>query len=78
MLFTIVLMEVDKGRKLRPRQVREGISSMPLDKFFECLSCMEEDDIWWSFNMKDLVHERTGRLRIWTEKEDAMFTDIIS
>ncbi len=71
-------MEVDKGGKLRPRQVREGKASMPFDKFFDCLGCMEEDAIWWSFNMKDLVHEGTGRLRIWREKEYTVFTSIIS
>ncbi len=71
-------MEVDKGEKLRSRQVGEGIASMPLDKFFDCLSYMEEDAVWWSFNMKNFVHEKTGGLRIWTEKEYAVFTDIIS
>ena len=28
--------------------------------------------------MKDLVHKKTGGLYIWTEKEYAMFTGIIS
>ncbi len=74
----MVLIEVDKGGKLRPCQVGESIASMPLDKFFDCLGCMEEDAVWWSFNMKDLVHERIGGLRIWTEKKYAVFTGIIS
>ena len=64
----MVLMEVDKGEKLRSCQVEEGIASMPLDKFFDYLSCIEEDVVWWSFKMKDLVHEKTGGLRIWSKK----------
>ena len=57
-------MEVDKREKLRPRQVEVGIASISHNKFFDCLSYIEEDAVWWSFNMKDLVHERTGGLRI--------------
>ena len=71
-------MEVDKAGKLKPRQVEEGIASMPLDKFFDFLSCMEKDAVWWSFNMNDFVHKRTRRLHIGTEKEYAVFTGIIS
>ena len=74
----MVLMEIDKGGKLRPCQVGEGIAFMPFDKFFDCLSCMEEDAVWYSFNMKDFIHKKTGGLRIWTEKEYTVFTDIIS
>ena len=51
---------------------------MLFDKFFNCLSCMEEDIVWWSFNMKDLVYEKTGGLHIWTKKVYAIFTGIIS
>ena len=71
-------MEIDKEKKLRPCQVREGIVFIPFYKFFNCLICMEEDTVWWLFNMKKLVYKRTRRLRIWTEKEYAVFTDIIS
>ncbi len=74
----MVLMEVDKGRKLRPRQVGEDIASIPLDEFFDFLSCMEKDTVWWSFNMKNLVHEGTGGMRIWTKKEYAVSICIIS
>ncbi len=65
----MVLMEVDKGGKLRHRQIGEGITSIPLDEFFDCLSFMEKDAVWWSFNIKDLVHKGTEALRIWREKE---------
>lgn len=44
-LFTIVLMEVDKCGQLKPRQVRERIASITLDKFFDCLCYMEEDSV---------------------------------
>ncbi len=76
--FTMVLMEVDKSGKLRPRQVGKGIATMLLDKFFDYLGCIKEDAVWWSFNMKDLVHEGTGGLRIWTEKEYVVLTGIMS
>ncbi len=74
----MILIEVDKGRKLRPRQVGESIASMPLEEFFDFLGCREEDTVWWSFNMKDLVHKGTGGLYICVEKEYAVFTGIIS
>lgn len=61
---TMVLMEVDKAGQLRHRQVGEGIASMPLDEFFDCLCCVEEDAVWWSFKMKDLFSEGTGGTRV--------------
>lgn len=74
--FPIFLIEVDKKEKLKPRQVREGIVFIPLDKFFDFFSCMEENAIWWSFNMKELVHKKTGRLCIWT-KENTLYLQVL-
>ena len=74
----MVLMEVDQEEKLRLRQVRESIASMPLDKFFDYFSCMEEDAVWWSFNIKNLDHKWTGGLYIWTKEKYTVFTGIIS
>ncbi len=74
----MVLIEVGKVGKLSLRQVGEGIASMLLDEYFDYLGCMKEDAVWWLFNMKDLVHKRTGGLPIWTEKEYTVFTSIIS
>ena len=71
-------MKEDKGEQLRPCQVRKNIDSILFDEFFDCFSCMEEDLVWWSFNMKDFVNKETGGLRIETEKKYAVFTSIIS
>lgn len=48
------------------------------DKFFKCFNYIKEDDIWWLFNIKNLLYKRTGGLHIWRKKEYAIFTDIIS
>lgn len=76
--FTMVLMEENKSGKLGPREVGEGIASMPLDEFLDCLNCAEEDAVWWSFRMNDLVGKGEGGKRIWTKKEYAVFTGIMS
>ena len=39
---------------------------------------MEEDAIWWSFNINNLVYKETEGLYIWTKKEYTVFTSIIS
>ena len=44
-LFTIVFIEENKNGKLGPRKVGEGIASMPLDEFLDCLNCAEEDAV---------------------------------
>ena len=60
MPFTMVLMEENKSGKLGPRKVGEGIASMSLDEFLDCLNCVEEDAVWWSFKMNDLVGKGKG------------------
>lgn len=42
-LFTMVLIEKNKNKKLGLRKIGEGITFMPLDEFLNCLSCAEED-----------------------------------
>lgn len=71
-------MEVDKDRQLRSYQVGKSIAFMLYNKFFNCLGCIKEDAVWCLFNMKDFVYKGAGGLRIWTKKEYAMFTGIIS
>ena len=74
----MVLMEENKSKKLSPQEVGKDITSMPLDEFLDCLNCAEEDAVWWSFKMNDFVGKGKGGKRIWTKKEYAVFTDIIS
>ena len=71
-------MEVDMKERWKPRQVIQGIDSIPLDEFFDCLRCIEQDAVWWSLNIIDLVHKKTEGLHISTEKEYAMFTGDIT
>ena len=51
----MVFIEESKVWRLVPRKVDEGIAFMPLDEFFDCLGYVEEDAVWWLFEMKDLV-----------------------
>ena len=71
-------MEENKSGKLSPQEIGEGIASMPLDEFFDCLNCAEKDAVWWSFRMNDLVGKGEERKQIWTKKEYAVFTSIMS
>ncbi len=60
------------------REVGEGISSIPLEEFLDSLGCVEEDAVWWSFEMKDLVGKVSGGTHIWTKDEYAEFTERLS
>ncbi len=51
---------------------------MPLEEFLDSLGCVEEDAVWWSFKMKDLVREVSGGTHIWTKDEYAEFTGRLS
>ena len=77
-LFTIVLMEENKSGKLGPQEVEEDIASMPLDEFLNCFNCAEKDAVWWLFRMNDLVGKGEEGKQIWTKKEYAVFTCIMS
>ena len=57
MLFTMILIEESKTGQLVSRKVGKKIVSMPLEKFFDSLNCIEEDAVWWLFEMKDFVGE---------------------
>ena len=76
--FIMVLMEENKSGKLGPREVGESIAFMLLDEFLDCFNCAEEDAVWWSFKMNDLVGKGEGGKQIWTKKEYALFTCIMS
>ena len=51
----MVLIEEVKDRRLIAQEVGKSIASMPLDILFDCLSYVEEDVVWWSFKIDDLV-----------------------
>ncbi len=51
---------------------------MPLEEFLDSLGCLEEDAVWCSFEMKDLVGEVSGGMHIWTKDEFAEFTGRLS
>ena len=64
----MIFIEIDKKKKLKSRQVEKSIAFIFRDKFFDCFGYMKEDAIWWSFNIKNLIHDGTERLRIWIKK----------
>ncbi len=74
----MILIEESKTERLVSRKVGEGIASMPLEEFLDSLGCVEEDAVWWSFEMKDLVGEVSGGTRIWTKDEYAEFIGRLS
>ncbi len=76
--FTMILIEESKTGRLIPHEVGEGIASMPLEEFLDSLNCVEEDAVWWSFEMKDPVGEVSGGMRIWTKDKYAEFTGKLS
>ncbi len=55
-----------------------GIASILLEEFLDSLGCVEEDIVWWSFEMKDLVGEVSRGTHIWTKDEYAEFTGMLS
>ncbi len=74
----MILIEESKTGQLVPREVGEGIASMPLEEFLDSLGCVKEDAVWWSFEMKDLFGKVLGSTRIWTKDEYAEFTGRLS
>ena len=61
-----MLIKKAKGRRLVPQEVGEEIASMPLDKFLNYMSCVEENIVQWLFKMEDLIGEVQGGSHIWT------------
>lgn len=78
MLFIIVFIKIDKDKKLKPYQVGESIAFMPFNKFFNYLSYIDKDFIWWLINIKNLIYKKTRGLYIQTEKKYIIFTNIIN
>ncbi len=74
----MILMEESKTGHLVPHKVGEEIAPMPLGKFLDRLDCIEEDAVWCSFEMKDLVSKISGSTHIWTIDEYAEFTGWLS
>lgn len=60
--FIIVFIEENKSGQLQPYEIKKNIASIPFDKFFDYFSCIEEDTIWWSFNIKDFICKKVGRI----------------
>ncbi len=74
----MILREASKTEQLVPCKVREGIASILLEEFFDSLGCIEEDVVWWSFGMKDLVGEISRSAHIWTKDKYAEFIGRLS
>ncbi len=70
----MILIKESKTERLVTREVKEGIASMPLEEFLDSLGCVEEDAVWWLFEMKDLVGEVSKGTCIWTKDEYTEFT----
>ena len=71
-------MEKTNSGKLDPQEIGKTIGSRLLDKFFNCFSYAEEDAIWWSFRINDLIGKGIRKKQIWIKKEYTLFTDIMS
>ncbi len=70
----MILIEESKTGQLVLCKNGKEITSMPLKKFLNSLGCVEEDAVWWSFKIKDLVDEVSGATRIWTKDKYTEFT----
>ncbi len=51
---------------------------MPLEEFLDSLGCIEEDSVWWSFKMNNLIGEVSESTYIWTKDEYIEFTGKLS
>ncbi len=76
--FTMNLIEKSKTGRLIPPKTGERIASMPLEEFLDGQGYVEEDAVWWSFEIKDLVGEVSKGSYIWTKDEYAEFTGRLS
>ncbi len=74
----MIFIEKCKTGQLVSRKVGEGIASIPLEEYLDNLGCVEEDVVWWSFEMKDRFSELSGGTHIWTKDEYAEFTGRLS
>lgn len=62
-----MFIKKSKARCLVSRKVDKKIASILLNKFFDCLDCVEEDAAWWLFKIKDLVGKVLRGIYIWTK-----------
>ncbi len=51
---------------------------MPLEEFLDSLGYVEEDAVWSSFEMKNLIGKISGGMHIWTKDEYVEFTGRLS
>lgn len=78
MLFIMVFIKKNKSKKLGPQEFEEEIAFILFDEFLNCFNCAEEDAIWQSFKMNDLISNDIEKKEIWFEKRYSIFTDIMS
>ncbi len=74
----MILIEKSKTEQLVPREFGERIDSMSLEEFLDSLDCIEEDVVWWLFEMKNLVGKVPKGTHIWTKDEYIEFTGRLS
>lgn len=54
-LFIIVIIEENQSEKLGSSEIKEGISSMPVDEFLNFFDWVEKNAVWELFRMNNLV-----------------------
>ena len=77
MFFTIVFIKKNKNKKIEPQEIEKNIASMPLNRFFDCLSYKKKDAIWCLFKINDNNKKAIKRKQIWIKKEYILLKDII-
>lgn len=55
-------------------KVRERIAFLLLNKFFNYLSCIKVNAIWWLFDIKDLSSKILKDIYIWIQNKYVEFT----
>ena len=78
MPFIMILIEESKTGQLVSHKVRDEITSILLEDFFDSLDCIKKDAVWWLFKMKDLVSEESEGTCIWTKDKYIEFTKKLS
>lgn len=69
---------MNRGKRLKSYQIRECIFFIPYNRFFDHFNYIKEDDIWYLFNIKNIIYKRTGKFDIWTKRNCAVFRGIIN
>ena len=55
MFFNLVLIEKNKSGKMGPQKIWKNIAFIPLNEFFDYISCAKEDAVCWSFRVNKLI-----------------------